>query len=347
MKFQKNVIDSHMHLYNWFGSDGKSYIEKLDEIQSQTGVKGMSIAALTDCIYGGVEANIMAAIYKLHNPTAYAFADLFYPEYPVKSTFPEGLDPKTQYDELTELGFDGFKILYKPDLQKLVELPINDKAYDDFFSSAQRDGTYILWHVADPKANWTSDFPKGPWNYSDGTFPTREEMYEQTFDILKRYPKLNVCFAHFFFLEDEPEKLEELFNAYENLTVDVVPGLMFREFEKRSDFYRDFLTKYADRVIYGSDSEIHKNPHNVELMSAIYTALTTDETVDIWGYKSKGIKLPDDVCDKILCSNFENRCGKTPKPVNKQALKAYIEKYIDYIKRDDERKQIEEFLKDL
>lgn len=347
MEFERSVIDSHMHLYNWFSADGKSFIDAFDGLQKKTHAEGLTIASLTDCIYGGVEINIMAAIYKLHNPTAYALADLFYPEFPVNPDFAEGLDPKSQYDELMEIGFDGFKLLSKPDLEKVKALPVNHAAFNEFFSSAERDGTYILWHVADPKANWTREFPAGPWNYSDGTFPKRETLYSQTFDVLKKHPRLNTCMAHFFFMEDEPERLEALFAEYKGLTVDVVPGLMFREFEKRSDFYRDFLTRYADRIIYGSDAEVNHNPHCEELMTAVYKALTTDEIVDIWGFKSKGIALPQDACDKILSTTFKKRCGETPRPVNTKALKRYIEKYSGFIKNEEHKRQISAFSRSL
>lgn len=347
MKLKKNTIDSHMHVHKWYDDNGKSFIEKFDEIQSQTGLKGLCIAALTDKIHGGVETNIMSAIYKLHNPTAYAYANLFYPETPLVPPLPYGMDPLTQYKELMEIGFDGIKILYKPDIQKNIALPINDVFFEDFFAEAEKNNTPFLWHVADPKPNWTKDFPPGPWNYSDGTYPGFEEMFEQTFNVLDKHPNLNVCFAHFFFLETEPEKLEEVFKKYKNVCVDVVPGLMFREFEKNPKYFREFLTKYADRIIFGSDSEVPNNSNSVELINAVYNGLTTDNIIDLWGYKSKGINLPDSVTDKILYDNFKAKCHPTPTPVNKKALKAYIEKYTVYLKNSHEKTEILKFAEKL
>jgi predicted TIM-barrel fold metal-dependent hydrolase len=181
---------------------------------------------------------------------------------------------------------------------------------------------------------------EGPWGYSDGTFPTWQEHYTQVFRVLERHPKLNTTFAHFFFYEDKPKQLEEVFEKYENVGVDVVPGLMFREFEKRPEFYREFLSKYSDRILFGSDSEIPANSHSIELINAIYDGLTTDKEVNIWGYKSKGINLSDSVSEKILYKNFASRCSDTPKPINKSALKKYIEKYSDYIEWVDVTKEV-------
>lgn len=348
MRFDKQTIDSHMHIYKWFTEDGKTFINAIDELQAQTNIKGLGIASLVDGDYGGVDINIMAAIYKLHNPTAYAFGGLYFPRCPITLPFDDGLDPKSQYDELMRIGFDGIKLFTKPDVEKVKKFPICNEAFNDFFDSAERDNTYILWHVSDPKANWSPDF-KGndKWNYSDGSYPSNDEIFKQVFDVLERHPMLNACFAHFFFLSDEPQRLAGLLDKYKNIAVDVVPGTMFRDFEKKSEFYREFLTKYADRIIYGSDSGIGSNPKCEELMTAVYNGLTTDKVVDIWGYKSKGIALPDEACDKILSKTFEKHCGKAPRAVNKIALKTYIEKYFDYIKVDEHKKQIEEFAKTL
>lgn len=343
MKFQENVIDSHVHLYKWFSKDGRSFIELLDELQETTGVKGINIASLTDEKYGGVEANMLAPIYKLHNPTAYAYANLFYPSLPLNPPLPQGLDPVTQYNEFKEIGFDGIKILYKPDLQKKVQLPVNDAFFEDFFTLAEKDNTHFIWHVADPERNWSEDYGDGPWNYSDGTYLSFDEMYEHVFDVLDRHPLLNVCFAHFFFLEEYPERLEEIFAKYKNVCVDVVPGLMFRAFEKNPEFYREFLTKYSDRILFGSDSEVPHNPDNAKLMTAVYDGLTTDNIIDLWGFKSKGINLPCEVCRKILYDNFRTKCHSVPNKINKKALKAYIEKYFDYILNEDNKTKILEF----
>ncbi len=344
MKFDKKTIDSHTHIYNWYDENGESYIDALDTLQSKTGTTGLNILALTTKIYGGSDSNIMAAIYKLHNPTAYAYGGIVYPELPVVPPLPEGLDALTQYRELMEIGFDGIKILYKPDNQKNIVLPINDGFYDNFFTAAENDGTHIIWHVADPKNNWNPDYEVKIWNYSDGTFPSREEMYRQVFDVLEKHPKLNVCFAHFFFMEEEPELLEELFSKYENLCVDVVPGLMFSTFCKNPTFYREFLTKYSDRIIFGTDSEIHENKSSDKLTEAVYKAVTTNETVDIWGNIVTGINLPDEASNKILYENFKNRCADTPKHVNITALKNYIKKYLHLISREQNKKEIVKFL---
>lgn len=353
MKFTKKVIDSHMHIKTsgnrWFDKEGKTYIELLDQMQKAKGLENVNILALCDEIYGGVETNIMAAIYKLHNPTAYAYADLVFPTYPVSLPFPSGFDAETQYEELMEIGFDGFKILQKPDLEKIKKFTVDNEYYNEFFALAERDNTHIIWHVADPEQNWLPGAIEGPWGYSDGTYPTWQEHYDQVFRVLERHPKLNATFAHFFFLEEKPEELADIFEKYENVGVDVVPGLMFSIFMKKPEFYREFLTKYADRIIYGSDWAVlqDSNEFGEALMDSIYDSLTTEKESNIWGNIVKGIALPDEVTDKILYKNFKRKCHNEPKPINKKALKAYIEKYKDYIRDLESKEQILKFAETL
>lgn len=48
MEFERSVIDSHMHLYNWFSADGKSFIDAFDGLQKKTHAE--------TCQYKGFEA---------------------------------------------------------------------------------------------------------------------------------------------------------------------------------------------------------------------------------------------------------------------------------------------------
>jgi predicted TIM-barrel fold metal-dependent hydrolase len=203
--------------------------------------------------------------------------------------------------------------------------------------------------VADPEQNWLPGAIEGHWGYSDGTYPTWQEHYDQVFAVLNRHPKLNTTFAHFFFYEDKPTQLAEIFERYENVGVDVVPGLMFSIFMKKPEFYREFLTKYADRIIYGSDWAVlqDSNEFGEALMDSIYDSLTTEKESNIWGNIVKGIALPQVVTDKILYKNFKRKCHNEPKPINKKALKAYIEKYKDYIRDLESKEQILKFAETL
>ena len=86
MKFDKVVIDSHIHLYNWFSENGKDFFSSIDEYQKRFNLKALNLCALPN-FYSDVSSNIMCAIYKLHNPTAYSYGGFVYPEFPVNLRF--------------------------------------------------------------------------------------------------------------------------------------------------------------------------------------------------------------------------------------------------------------------
>lgn len=348
MKLTKSTIDSHMHLYNWYRSDGVDYFKILDDVQKETNMKGLCIAALADKIYGGPDINIMSAIYKLHNSTAYAYANFFFPEYPVNPSLPEGLDSLTQYKEFMDIGFDGIKILYKPDIQKDIKMLINDSYYEPFFAQAEKDNTNILWHVADPEYCWFDSYT-GPWAYSNEEVPKFKDMLIETFDVLQKHPNLNVTFAHFLFLSEYPEKLEYIFNKYKNVKIDITPHPgMYKVFLENYDFYRDFFEKFSDRIIFGTDASVPNNRYCAVQIKTIYDAVTTADEILIGSRQNtKGLNLSDETCNKILHKNFLKACSEKPKPINKDALKEYAKKYMPYITNESNKTPIINFLKNL
>lgn len=334
MQYKKPVVDGHYHIYAWENKEGKDLFESTDAYCAARNFKAINIAALP-AYEMDVSNNIEAALYKLHNPNAFISGGLVYSEYPVPEKLPEGMDPLTQYRELMEIGFDGIKLIEtKPDRAKAYKRPVCDPLYYDFFAAAEQDGTHILWHVNDPAEFWDKDlapewsFTNG-WFYGDGTFPGHEELYAQTLAVLDRNPKLNVTFAHFFFMSGCPERLEKLFEKYPNMAVDLTPGSeMYGNFKARAAYYKDFFTRHADRILFGTDcSDEDSVQSNAARADIVYGFLTTDRPFNLWEVESVGLGLSEDVQDRILFGNFLRRVHETPKPVDADALKRYIAKY--------------------
>ena len=80
------------------------------------------------------------------------------------------------------------------------------------------------------------------WFYGDGTYASNEEVYRQINRVLEKHPNLCVNFAHFFFYSCYPEKLEEIFNRYPNVGVDLTPGgEMYFGFDDNREYYLKFF----------------------------------------------------------------------------------------------------------
>ena len=360
MKFDRKVIDGHMHLYNWFSLNGQDFMSEIDDFREKFGIKAINLCAIPVYENCDVSNNIMCAIYKLHDKTAYAHGGFVYPTLPAKLPMPDGMDALTQYKELMEIGFDGMKFIEsKPQEYKSLALPFNDDFYADFFEQAEKDETCIVWHVADPDTFWDRTkiperFIERGWFYGDGTYPSLERVYGDVLDVLNKHKKLKVQFAHFFFWSEYPEKLENLFGKYENVNVDIVPGAeMYDSFNAHYQFYQDFFKKYSDRIVFGTDVSFtasdpkYSMEHYSKLNKEIYYVFTTDREVSIYTAKCKGLNLPAEVLDKILYGNFIKAHSPEPKPINKVALKKYIDKYSHLIKDERTKNEILKYAQNL
>lgn len=342
MKFERMVIDSHMHLASFKNSDGVDFYTVFDDLKKEYGLKAINLCSCPCYSDWGIENNILCALYKLHEPTAYAYGGFFYPHKPVQTPMPKGLDLETQYEELIDLGFDGIKMLETKALeQHIFNFCVDADCYEDYFAKCEADGTHIIWHVADPDSFWDINrihprhLAKG-WYYGDGNYPAWEDIYKRVFNVLERHPNLKITFAHFFFYSEHPEWLEELFGKYPNVGIDITPGAeMYNAFRDRNEFYRQFFIKYADRIRFGTDVQNTAVKGAPLRLESVYKFLTTDEEVTVVDIPTKGLELPDDVCDKILYKNFEATAGSKPKKIDVEKLKKYIQKYRAYITNPD------------
>ena len=153
-----DFIDCHAHLFKLYDKDGRNCFDFYDEIQKKSGAKAINLlqfhAGSDPGKHYDVRQNILAALYKLHNPTAYAYGGLAYPQMPIVDNIP-GMDTATQYDELMEIGFDGVKLLEtRTTTVPLLGKHINDAYFEGFFERAEKNGTHIICHVASPLHYW-------------------------------------------------------------------------------------------------------------------------------------------------------------------------------------------------
>ena len=354
----KNPFDGHIHIHSWRDSEsGESYIHGLEEYRRVCGLKYIALAALPSGnpipAPRDVSNNIMCAFYKLANKDTYAYGGFIYPSYPAKENEMTDMSLTTQLDELCEIGFDGVKMLEgKPNLYAKVGKPLDSDFFDAAFEKLEKEGTYVLMHALDPEFFWTDaneeNAAKG-WYYGDESkYPSNAELYRQVDALLEKHPNLNLCLAHFFFCSEKPEKLEEMFAKYPNLCIDITPGgEMYLGFNKRREYYREFFTKYADRIIFGTDMDF--TPHleaGVWLCDRVYRYLATDETISSFSDNMlTGIALPDAALQKIFSNNLVGKLGSAPKPINKDALRRYIAKYRHLIVDKEFDKYIDELSK--
>lgn len=326
----KKIIDSHLHISKW----GEDDLVSCFDTYLKEDVKSINICAIPLCV-SNVCNNIMLGFYKIANPNTYIHGGVEFIEIPIDN-MPNGMDSVTQYKELMEIGFDGIKMLEgKPTEHKRVGKNLNHPSFNKLYNEIEKDGTHLIMHVNDPDEFW--DLERAPewaiksgWTYTDGTYSSYKEIQRQTLKILEDYPNLHLTLAHFFFCSKEPQILEELFEKYPNVCVDLTAGgEMYVEFEKNYDYYKEFFNKYSDRLIFGTDRSYMCDENYAKwLFNVVTTFIGTDKHVESFDNKIlKGLNLLQEKSDRILFKNFEDRVGTTPKPINKDKFRKYIEKY--------------------
>ena len=226
-----------------------------------------------------------------------------------------------QAQKLLKLGFDGMKFLeMKPDFRKELGKGLNDPSFDNMFSLLEEQKIPITIHCADPEKNW--DINKvspgalaAGWFYGDGTFSTKQELYDETLEMLRKHPQLKVSLAHFFFLSNYIDEAERVLETYPNVYFDLTPGWeMYVGFSKDIEKWHDFFVRYSDRILFGTDTDSHSYENAQNLHNLVMWGISRDYNEFAMpcygGHIIKGLNLPCDVIEKITYKNFEKFSGK-------------------------------------
>jgi predicted TIM-barrel fold metal-dependent hydrolase len=189
----------------------------------------------------------------------------------------------------------------------------------------------VLIHSADPPAffqpvdrnneRWMQLKRHPGWSFYGSQFPTRDEVLAQRNRLFANHAGTTFIVAHLGEHGDDLALAAEMLDKYPNVYTD----LSGREAELgRQPFAaRRFLTKYADRVLFGTDRYPGRadQPRNV-----LYYRLleSSDEYFDYYDHpfppggdwKVYGLSLPDDVLKKIYHTNAARAlAGKRPADV--------------------------------
>lgn len=263
------------------------------------------------------------------SPKAYAFAGFMHN----KEVWDDKDGCKNQAIRFFNMGFDGIKMIEgKPDRYDQVNRSLDDEKYESFYAWAQENNFPILIHIGDPN------------------HPKNEALRGEFINVLKKHPKLTVIIAHFFFLEEYGDDAAriwgELFDKYENLYTDLSMGGGFIPmFSKNIPLWHEFLTKYQDRIIFGSDSYPHyfEEDETVEDDIAIRYSVPRNFFEGKKPFTSPLIYLNEDktplemspvtdldktVTDKIFKDNFVRLLGERPRELNIKLVADYVDELI-------------------
>ncbi|MBD3241856.1 MAG: amidohydrolase family protein [Chitinivibrionales bacterium] len=309
-EYRGKTIDTHVHLQTVAAIDG------FRRIMESCAIDALGVA----CIQRDhPHVNPVAFLMKARYPqSTFVFGGLDYDPPGGEET---GTDFAGQVQRLVTLGADGMKMIEgKPNVRKASGLALDDPQYHAYYAYLQDNAVPVLFHVADPEEFWDEEAApeiakRNNWLYTDGTFPSKEQLYDESERVLRAFPALKVVFAHFRFLSADLERAAAFLDAWPNACFDLTPGSeMYYNFSRRAADWREFFVRYQDRILFGTDNTTHTDDlekWGVENIDRIRRFLASDAA-----FSGPGLALPPEVLEKIYHGNFERVFGVEPKPVD-------------------------------
>ena len=209
-------------------------------------------------------------------------------------------------------GYVGYKIWAGPWYRKLDKKEdgypyVDNPAHEPTFAEMERIGFLgASVHIADPngpydaRTKWLAD----PIEYWHEITAWRK--------VLEKHPNLKVVMAHSNWLICQDAQIDYLRNmlaTFPNLNLDLAATFQYYHLVNR-DNLRSFMIEWSDRILFGTDIGKWQDQDETKQRAAQYVRafkiLETDEIVDggfFGGPKTKGLKLPEDVIEKIYYKN--------------------------------------------
>jgi predicted TIM-barrel fold metal-dependent hydrolase len=194
----------------------------------------------------------------------------------------------------------------------------DDPRFDPFWERAGELKAPILWHCGDPAAffhpfderneRWEHLYRKPEYRLDGPGMPSLAELLAARNRVIARHPKTTFLCAH---MGDNPENLTQLgawLDRLPNMNVEISARL--GELGRQPYTAREFFLKYADRVLFGTDTNIARpadlTPHFRFLETRDEYFPYSPSAFPPQGFWNiYGIGLPDDVLQKVYHRNAE------------------------------------------
>jgi predicted TIM-barrel fold metal-dependent hydrolase len=196
----------------------------------------------------------------------------------------------------------------------------DDPRFEPIYKDVAVHGKTLMSHQAEPNVAWGPPDPADPsWSYyqenpqwfvgNKAGFPTKKTILDARDQVLAQNPNLRMVGVHLGSMERDLGEIARHFDQYPNFAIDTAGRLDYMRLMPREKL-RDFLIKYQDRIIYGTDLDVLPNANMAETLgewretyARDWRFLATDDTFTVEGKSVRGLNLPQPVVEKIFRTN--------------------------------------------
>ena len=204
---------------------------------------------------------------------------------------------------------------------------VDDPGLDPVINFIKSKGIPVTGHLGEPRNCWlplnemtvSSDsnyFARNPQYHMflHPEYPSYEDQINARDNLLKKHPDLIFIGCHLGSLEWNVDSLAVRLDRYPNLAVDMSARICHLQYQsaKDRDHLRDFIIKYQDRLLYGTDvgysgsnnpGGFKESMHETWIDDWKYFATDSEMTSERFEGTFTGLKLPKSVIDKIYSEN--------------------------------------------
>lgn len=200
-------------------------------------------------------------------------------------------------------------------------VPIDDPRLSPIWDEAARLNVPVLIHSADPIAFFdpvdaSNEHYRTLRKFSDWSFadsPVRfHDLLAQRDTMIARHPKTKYILPHFASWPENLSYVARLLDDHENVVIDL--SARIDELGRQPYSTHDFIVRYQDRVLFGSDMPISREMYRtyfrfLETRDEYFAYPDYDGTYGVPRHGIYGINLPDAVLQKIYAQNAVDLFG--------------------------------------
>ena len=204
-------------------------------------------------------------------------------------------------------------------------LMIDNPMFKPIFDFLVEHNKPVVFHIAEPKNCWLpleEMTVKGDWDYFvihpeyhmylHPEYPSYEKLINARDNAIAQNPELKFVACHLASLEWDVDELAQRLDKFPNMAADMAGRICHLQFQSKKDRekVRDFIIKYADKLLYGTDISVKDDykfdtAHNVWLEDWRYFVTDDIMTSPDFEGEFRALKLPKNVIDKIFRNNAQ------------------------------------------